>query len=243
MLGIEFNSLKYIYAYLTNRKQRVRINNQFSEWKDLKYGVPQGSILGPLFFNIFMCDLFIFTGDYDIINYADDNTPYACAENCENVITNLKKCTETLFIWINRIFLKTNPEKSHLLLSDKLDRFIDFESEHIQNGTCEKLLGITIDSGLKFDVHMKNLCNKASLKLHALSRVSQLMSPDKLKIIMKAFILSQFNYCPLVWMFHSREINNRLNRIHERALRLAYKDHHSSFQNLLRKDGSVNYSP
>ena len=237
--GIEFNSLKYIYDYLTNRKQRVRINNQFSEWKEVRYGVPQGSILGPLFFNIFMCDLFNFTEDYDIINYADDNTPYACAESCEGVITNLKKCTETLFIWIRQNFLKANPEKSHLVLSDKSNRYIDFDTEHIKNATSAKLLGITIDCELKFDVHMKNLCNKASLKLHALSRVSQSMSSNKIKIIMKAFILSQFNYCPLVWMFYSREINNRVNRIHERALRLAYKDYHSSFHNLLRKDGSV----
>ena len=56
---------------------------------------------------------------------------------------------------------------------------------------------------------------------------------------MKAFILSQFNYCPLVWMFHSRECNNRINRVHERALRIAYKDRTSSFQELLNKDGSV----
>ena len=186
-----------------------------------------------------MCDLFMFIKDYDIINYADDNTPYACADSCEDIITNLKKCTEALFIWISQHFLKANPDKSHLVLSDKSNKFIDFETEHIHNSTSEKLLGITIDCGLKFDVHMKILCNKASLKLHALSRVSQFISSDKLKIFMKAFILSQFNYCPLVWMFYSREINIRINRIHERALRLAYKDYHSSFHNLLRKDGSV----
>ena len=61
----------------------------------------------------------------------------------------------------------------------------------------------------------------------------------QLKLIMKAFILSQSNYCPLVWMFHSRELNNRINRIHERALRLAYRVHSSSFHELLIKDGSV----
>ena len=65
------------------------------------------------------------------------------------------------------------------------------------------------------------------------------MSPLKLKIVMKAFILSQFNYCPLVWMFHSRETNNRINHIHERALRIAYKDKNSTFQQLLIKDGAV----
>ena len=65
--GMDKKSLKYIFDYLSNRKQRVRINNSFSSWKEIVYGVPQGSILGPLFFNIFMCDLFLFIKDFDIV--------------------------------------------------------------------------------------------------------------------------------------------------------------------------------
>ena len=65
------------------------------------------------------------------------------------------------------------------------------------------------------------------------------MTTDKLRILMKAFIESQFGYCPLIWMFHSRKLNNVINRIHERALRIVYKDHNSTFQELLNKDDSV----
>ena len=64
------------------------------------------------------------------------------------------------------------------------------------------------------------------------------MNNDKLQLLMKAFIESQFSYCPLVWIFHSRALNNRINRLHERALRLVYKDNTSSFEELLDKDGS-----
>ena len=64
------------------------------------------------------------------------------------------------------------------------------------------------------------------------------MYQDKLRIIMSAFIESEFGYCPLAWMFHSRTLNNRINRLHERALRLVYKDHHLTFGGLLRKDNS-----
>ena len=237
--GMDKKSLKYIFDYLSNRKQRVRINNSFSIWKDLLYGVPQGSILGPLFFNIFMCDLFLFIKDSDIVNYADDNTPYAFENTTEEVILNLERRTSILFQWISQNFLKANPDKSHLLLSDKNERILILQSQVIRNTPSQKLLGITIDSELKFDVHINNLCQKANLKLHALARISNYMTPIKLKMVMKSFILSQFNYCPLVWMFHSREINNRINRIHERALRIAYKDLHSTFQELLSKDGSV----
>ena len=65
------------------------------------------------------------------------------------------------------------------------------------------------------------------------------MEPDKLKLLMKAFVISQFSYCPLIWMFHDRNLNNKINRIHERALRIAYKDNVSSFENLLVIDNSV----
>ena len=65
------------------------------------------------------------------------------------------------------------------------------------------------------------------------------MTTDKLRILMKSFIESQFGYCPLIWMFHSRTLNNIINRIHERALRIVYKDYNSTFQELLSKDDSV----
>ena len=101
-----------------------------------------------------------------------------------------------------------------------------------------KLLGVTLDNKLNFNEHVSNLCKKASQKLHALARISNFMCQDKLRILMKAFIESQFGYCPLTWMFHSRTLNNRINTIHERALRLVYKKIHLTFEELLRKDNS-----
>ena len=83
------------------------------------------------------------------------------------------------------------------------------------------------------------LCKQVNLKLHVLARISKFMNTVKLRMIMKAFIESQFGYCPLVWMFHSRTLNNKINRLHKRALRLVYKDVHLSFQQLLDKDDSV----
>ena len=64
------------------------------------------------------------------------------------------------------------------------------------------------------------------------------MSTEKLRLLMKTFIETQFNYCPLIWMFHSRKLNKRINRLHERALRVAYKDDDLTFQQLLEKYNS-----
>ena len=106
----------------------------------------------------------------------------------------------------------------------------------IKTSTKETLLGIFIDSELSFDQHISSICSKMSKKLHALGRIATLRSFNKRRTLMKAFIESQFNYCPLIWMFHSRTMNNTVNRIHERALRLVYSDHVSPFDELLKKD-------
>ena len=100
------------------------------------------------------------------------------------------------------------------------------------------LLGIKIDNKLDFNDHVSNIYKKASLKLHALARVAYFMSQDKLRILMKTFIESQFGYCPLIWMLHSRRLNNKINKLHERALRLVYKNKTLSFVELLIMDNS-----
>ena len=75
--------------------------------------------------------------------------------------------------------------------------------------------------------------------MNALTRVAQYMNLAQCRSIMKAFICSQFGYCPLVWMFHSRKMNNRINSLHERALRVVYRDYNATFSELLSKDKSV----
>ena len=89
-----------------------------------------------------------------------------------------------------------------------------------------------------FDSHVKSLCKKAIQKLNALSRVAYQLDFNQTKFLLNAFITSQFSYALVVWMFHSRKQNLHINRIHERALRVACKDHNSSFDELLEQDNS-----
>ena len=102
-----------------------------------------------------------------------------------------------------------------------------------------KLLGIIIDSSLTFNDHVKMICKKASQKLTGISRMSNFMSETKRKVLIQTFFESQFGYCPLIWMFCSRTLNHRINRLHERALRIAYDDYLSDFEELLIKDNTV----
>ena len=111
--------------------------------------------------------------------------------------------------------MKSNSNKCHLVISSLDEVSIQIGCDDIVSEDSVKLLGVTIDKKLNFSEHVSNLCQKASMKLHALSRVSKYMSMSKRRIIMKAFIESQFGYCPLIWMFHNRTLNNRINKIHK----------------------------
>ena len=102
-----------------------------------------------------------------------------------------------------------------------------------------KLLGVHIDSKLSFNDHVTSLCVKAGRKLTALTRIASLLSIKERRILINSFIDSQFNYCKLVWMFLSRKLNSKINKLQERSLRIIYDDDKSSFEELLRKDGSV----
>ena len=117
--------------------------------------------------------------------------------------------------------MKANADKCHLLVTRDTDATVK------------------INTKLSFENYVFSLCKKASQKLYALARVVNVMDLAKRKSLMKAFITSQFNYCPLIWMFHSRQLNNRINKINERALRLAYKDNKLTFNDLLKLDNSV----
>ena len=101
-----------------------------------------------------------------------------------------------------------------------------------------KLLEITIDNELKYDEHLTNICIKANRKLTVLTRMRKYLDFNKVRLLFKSFFESQFKYCPLTWMFYSRKTNNRINKLHERALRLVYSDYESTFEDLLTKDGS-----
>ena len=236
--GVSPLSINLIFSYLNNRTHRTKINNCFSERSRIEHGVPQGSILGPLLFNIDLIDLFYECEESNIASYADDTTPYSCARDTQTVISELKSISSKLFHWFQYNHLKANPGKCHLLLSSKTPADVCIGDASIKTSTNETLLGILIDSELSFDHHISSICSKASKKLHALGRIASFMSFKKRRTLMKAFIESQFNYCPLIWMFHSRTMNNKINRIHERALRLVYSDHVSSFDELLKKDRS-----
>ena len=237
--GLKRNALKLAYDYLSNRSQKTKVGSSISTYLHIVYGVPQGSILEPLLFNIDVCDLLFENYSSDFANFADDTTPYECGHSFNEVINNLETTTEKVFEWFSFNNLKANTSKCHLFVSPYEPVSLNVRGSTIESSNCEKLLGIFIDSNFTFEYHINRICRKTRQKLHALSRISKYISGDKKSLLFKSFIISQFSYSPIVWMCHDRGLNNKTNNLHEQALRTVYQDKKSSFETLLKRDKSV----
>ena len=159
--GFSYMPLCLIFDYLSGRKQRTKVNESFSTFLEILFGVPQGSILGPLLFNIQM------------VNFADDCSPYEFNQSINQVIQNLETLTAYLIEWYKFNYRKPNPDKWHLILSDPNPaHLVQVVDQNILNSEHEKILGVYFDNKLNFEYHLGTLCKKAGQKLHALARVS-----------------------------------------------------------------------
>ena len=165
VLGFDHDALVFIYSYLKERRQRTKIGSSYSTWKEIKYGVPQGSILGPLLFNIFLNDIFYFINNTKIANYADDNTTYSMDENVPNLLSMLENETTALLEWFKANEMKSNEDKCHLLIINHQDEnCVQLGNENIVGSSSVDLLGIKIDKNLNFNEHVSKLTKKWNQK-------------------------------------------------------------------------------
>ena len=222
-----------IYYYLSGRKQRVKLNGPFSNWREACTGVPQGSVLGPLLFNVYINDLFFMATDTAICNLADVTTISAANSWLDKVLGRLETDALVLSKWFPKRFMKLNGGKCHLLTSGTIqsNSMIKIGEAIVEDSSEEKLLGVIIDKKLNFKSHISSICKRASQKLDALARVSNFVDPGKLRLLINSFINAQFSYCPLIWMFHDRNLNAKVNKIHGRALTETRALRAKSFQN------------
>ena len=117
--GLSKNSLKLLLDYLEGRKQRMKVGYSYSFWSDAKRGVPQESILGPLFFNVLINDLFMFIKNCEICNFADDSILYSSRIELSSILEDLKHDTKTILKWFRINSLKANPGKFQLMILGK----------------------------------------------------------------------------------------------------------------------------
>ena len=170
--GLDDDSLRLIRSYLSNRHQRIKLDSFFSSWMQAIIGVPEGSIIGILLFNIFLNDLLLINLRSTVCNFADDNTLYYCGETTENVIKNLQLDLKIVLKWFRNNQMMANPGKfQYMLLGKHKPLKIEIEGFQLESAKSVNLLGITIDHNLTFDTHISNICKTASAKIKSLSRI------------------------------------------------------------------------
>ena len=136
------------------------MNNYFSEWAKISTGVPQGSILDSLFFNIFINDIFSFLQKCDQANYADDSIIYTSDKRISTIINSLSHKFAILFKWFYNKFMVLNPDKCSFMLLDvdnSLQANLVCGDEILKNSKQEKVLGVTLDNKLNFATHLLSI--------------------------------------------------------------------------------------
>ena len=135
--------------------------------------------------------------------FADDNTLYATSKNLPEVLASLKLDVGIILDWFETNLMVANPAKFKLMflrLNQTHNLCLEVSNKIIPSSNTVKLLGVDIDSKLKFDSHVKTMCAKTIRKVSAFSRVANFITFEQAKLLYSSFIMSNFGYCPLIWM-------------------------------------------
>ena len=236
--GISENACTLVKSYLEDRRQRVKINECRSDWDHLYKGVPQGSILGPLLFNIFIHDLFYHVGS-SLYNFADDNTLSKTNSDVYVLTKELCEDGQKTLLWFENNYMKANPAKfqGFTIIKQSNQDSISLSLSGVDIPITEtiKLLGLYIDSKLKFDEHVSKLCKKAAFHVNAMRRISKYLDTKSLLKLFHAFIRSNFQYANVVWHFTSNASTLKMEKLQRRALQVVYNNYVLSYNELLVK--------
>ena len=237
---IDDKIVQIFFSHLQNRKQCVKINNISSEFLNTISGVPQGSIAGPILFNVFINDFFFFIKRASVHNLADDNILSSFPKTVSDLIKALEDESRAAINWFSMNHMIANPDKFKAIFLDKQNSDfsntkISVNKENLETVASVKLLGIQIDSQLNFNMHINNICKPAAKQLNVLIRLNCFLGIHEKKVLVNRSVLSSFNYCLFVWFISSTKSWKKIENLQKRALRFLSNDYESSYEKLLEK--------
>ena len=229
--GIKDNAFKLLKNYLTNRRQYVVYNSQNSETLDISTGVPQGSILGPLFFSICINDLITVSNKLKFIMYADDTTIYFNLEDFDpyNLERDINNELEKITIWLKMNKLSLNVQKTKLMIFHRRQKQINELNISINGTDIERVesfnfLGLHIHESLSWRTHTDIVRNKISKVVGILYRLNNIFPKYILQTLYNSLIMSYINYGLLLWGVES----HRIEPLQKKAIRLITNSNYSA---------------
>ena len=227
--GIKDEALLWLNSYLTDRKQQVTIDNTKSDFKPISCGVPQGSILGPLLFLLFINDLPLYTNNVFTDLYADDTTLYDIQDSLEQLENNLQSALNSLHIWCKQNGMKLNSSKTKVMLvtsNQKRQRLTNenldliFNNESLNMISNDKILGVFVDNNLTWSEHIKFLTKKISSNTWLLSKIKRFLSTDHRVQFYKSYIQPHLDFCNIVWGSSSDANKQKIFKLQKRACKI-----------------------
>ena len=238
--GLETEVLEWIKSYMEDRKQAVWIDHVLSDWLDVEVGVPQGSILGPLFFIIFANDL-AYSLSCELDSYADDSTLTSTKDTMEEINNEMNENCGRVTDWMGENQLCLNADKTHLMIvgtSQRLVRMnpgreLDITMDNVQleetSEPHETILGVALQPNLKWHAHVETLMKKLKSRITGLTKIKYVLSLSFRKTILEGIFNSVLTYCMPVWGGTEKGNIQDLQVLQNRAVRHVL--HHPPFSN------------
>ena len=230
--GISGTVLRWLESYLSGRSQTVVINMASSDERQLVYGVPQGSVLGPLLFALYFAPLedVIHAHGLNGMLYADDTQLYISLDSKSKAesLSLLQSCLRSIFSWLSINMLVCNPEKTDIVhFTSRFGRHAPI-SVNVNGSTIlprpeARDLGVVRDSHLRLDTHVNNVCKAASLGIRNIGRIRKYIGKSESERLVHAFVSSKLDYCNSILYGLQDYQLKKLQRIQNTAARVVRK--------------------